>query len=328
MRNDTKLAIVVAVVSVGLAIWYLRPGNTSNRPVNPTADQTDDGSQPTSPAPSALTKTDQKSESTRLTNKPNTQQSGTAGSPSAVAVRDNAPRLSRPTPEVSAKPESDGPLGKALESGDATNPTRALVKEQTNVGTVSAKTTDIVAATTRPASAESIQTVTEGSVAKKAVVAKPKLRTHTVAKGDNLWNIAAKYLGDGKRYRDIVKVNPNMNPNRINVGDKIIIPAVAKTAYVSTTPSATAGTKTTSATIASAKEIPATASLKPAPIPAERAYKVKAGEGWYSLAQRLMGDGNRWPELYELNKGRTPRNKDLLPTGTVIELPKGVKDKQ
>jgi hypothetical protein len=35
----------------------------------------------------------------------------------------------------------------------------------------------------------------------------PKAKTHTVVKGDSLWAIAQKYLGNGNRYPDIYKLN-------------------------------------------------------------------------------------------------------------------------
>jgi nucleoid-associated protein YgaU len=57
-------------------------------------------------------------------------------------------------------------------------------------------------------------------------------------------------------------------------------------------------------------------------VPKDRAYTVKEGEGWSALAERYLGEGSRWPELYELNRERIPRNPNILPAGTVIELPK------
>ncbi len=68
----------------------------------------------------------------------------------------------------------------------------------------------------------------------------------------------------------------------------------------------------------------------PAPPPAPpaiakgREYRVQPGEGWFDLAQRFLGDGRRWPELYELNRERVARNPSQLRSGTVIELPPGV----
>lgn len=49
--------------------------------------------------------------------------------------------------------------------------------------------------------------------------------SYTVVKGDTLWGIAKKYLGDGAKYPEIVKANPQIkNPNLIIVGQVIRIP--------------------------------------------------------------------------------------------------------
>jgi len=63
-------------------------------------------------------------------------------------------------------------------------------------------------------------------------------------------------------------------------------------------------------------------------VPKDRAYMVEPDEGWIVLARRFLGDGNRWPELFELNRERVPNNPNKLPVGTVIELPKSVKVKK
>ncbi len=54
----------------------------------------------------------------------------------------------------------------------------------------------------------------------------PEAKTHTVVKGDCLWNIAKKYLGDGSRYNEIFELNKDIvsNPNRIYPGQTLILP--------------------------------------------------------------------------------------------------------
>lgn len=47
--------------------------------------------------------------------------------------------------------------------------------------------------------------------------------TYTVQKGDNLWNIAAKLLGDGSRYKEIMKLN-NLNNDKIYPNQKLKVP--------------------------------------------------------------------------------------------------------
>ncbi|MCT8975074.1 SAM-dependent chlorinase/fluorinase [Clostridium sp. CX1] len=53
-----------------------------------------------------------------------------------------------------------------------------------------------------------------------------KVVTYTVVKGDTLWSIAKKNLGDGKRYIEIRKLNENAvkNDNIIYVGQKLVLP--------------------------------------------------------------------------------------------------------
>jgi len=46
-------------------------------------------------------------------------------------------------------------------------------------------------------------------------------KTHTVVKGDTLWAIAKKYLGDGSKSAELAKINNISNPNVIQVGQVI-----------------------------------------------------------------------------------------------------------
>ena len=46
-------------------------------------------------------------------------------------------------------------------------------------------------------------------------------KTHTVVKGDTLWAIAKKYLGDGAKYTELAKLNNMSNPNIIKAGQVI-----------------------------------------------------------------------------------------------------------
>ena len=57
------------------------------------------------------------------------------------------------------------------------------------------------------------------------------IKTHTVVKGDCLWNIAKKYYGDGSKYTAIVDANSDKitNPNSISVGLVLVIPNASAT---------------------------------------------------------------------------------------------------
>ena len=55
----------------------------------------------------------------------------------------------------------------------------------------------------------------------------PKLKTYTVKRGDTLWAIAKKYLGNGNRYTEIYNLNKNKisNPNLIYPGQVLTLPS-------------------------------------------------------------------------------------------------------
>lgn len=52
----------------------------------------------------------------------------------------------------------------------------------------------------------------------------PAPRTHTVQKGDTLWSLARIYLGDPKRWKEIVEANPGLKPEALPIGKTIVIP--------------------------------------------------------------------------------------------------------
>lgn len=62
----------------------------------------------------------------------------------------------------------------------------------------------------------------------RAAATAPKATTYTVKKGDTLWAISKKYLGNGAKYNLIFNANKGKikNPNLIYVGQVLTIPAV------------------------------------------------------------------------------------------------------
>lgn len=52
-------------------------------------------------------------------------------------------------------------------------------------------------------------------------VSKPTPKSHKVVKGDTLWAICKKYLGNGNKYPEIAKLNGIKNPNLIYPGQVI-----------------------------------------------------------------------------------------------------------
>jgi nucleoid-associated protein YgaU len=62
--------------------------------------------------------------------------------------------------------------------------------------------------------------------------------TVRVRSGDSLWKIAARALGNGERWKEIAALNPRINPDRLAVGQEIVLPRGAQAARIvnNTTP--------------------------------------------------------------------------------------------
>lgn len=76
-------------------------------------------------------------------------------------------------------------------------------------------------ATDAPAPAEAPAPAPEAAPAPPA----PAAQTHTVEGGDTLWAIAERFYGDGNQYQRIADANGIPNPDLINVGQVLTIPA-------------------------------------------------------------------------------------------------------
>jgi LysM repeat protein len=50
---------------------------------------------------------------------------------------------------------------------------------------------------------------------------------HEVRRGDTLWGIAERELGDGHRYRELLRANPGIDPERLMPGQRVQLPQAA-----------------------------------------------------------------------------------------------------
>ena len=51
-----------------------------------------------------------------------------------------------------------------------------------------------------------------------------KRKLYTVQGGDTLSEISMRELGTSKRWQEIVKLNPGIDPNRLKVGSRLVLP--------------------------------------------------------------------------------------------------------
>lgn len=53
----------------------------------------------------------------------------------------------------------------------------------------------------------------------------PGSQTYVVKRGDTLWSISQRLLGDGQRWREIVEMNAGLVPEDMRIGQTLRIPA-------------------------------------------------------------------------------------------------------
>lgn len=104
--------------------------------------------------------------------------------------------------------------------------------------------------------------------ASESTTATSGYETYTVKKGDTLWGISTKYLGDGSRYKEIMTLN-SLTSTTIHTGLVLMIPGTNKAAS-----SAASTTKT---------------------------YTVKKGDSLWKIATSLLGNGARYKEIMSLS---------------------------
>jgi hypothetical protein len=137
----------------------------------------------------------------------------------------------------------------------------------------------------------------------KTSKASAKTRTHVVSDGESFAVLADHYYGSQKYTWVLVEANPEVDPRRMRLGAKLVIPK---------RPGAEPKVASKARSAASTKK----------PSSSSKSYTVASGDTFYGIASRMLGDGSRWPELYELNKTTVGGNPDRLKLGMVLQLPK------
>lgn len=126
-------------------------------------------------------------------------------------------------------------------------------------------------------------------------------RTYEIKSGDTFSEIAQRELGSTKFTNALVEANPKVDPTRMIVGTKLVLPSVegAKAGSASTPTAARTSTKST---------------------PAAGQYRVLEGESLWTIAERTLGSGERYKDILAANPGLSA---DRLKAGQLIQLPSG-----
>lgn len=136
-----------------------------------------------------------------------------------------------------------------------------------------------------PATATSIATPTSADAA--AAHRAPAARVHLVRPGDDLWSLAEQYYGEGRQWRRIAEANPEVltgGPDRLEVGWKLRVPDDASSS------------------------------------PTGASVRVQRGDTLSTIADRELGDAERWPKIYRANRTQLD-DPDQLSPGARLVLP-------
>ncbi len=145
-----------------------------------------------------------------------------------------------------------------------------------------------------------------------------QFKTHTVQKGETLFQIAGKYYGTGHVWRDLARYNNVSNKDgSVRVGSRLKIPSKDVLLGKAAPGTQTAGRDATPA-VPAAKSTPGHRQEVVKPEIKLATYTVKKGETLGEISQKVLGSSKRWEELAEFNK---LQDEDSIAAGTVLKLP-------
>ncbi|MEV0604628.1 LysM peptidoglycan-binding domain-containing protein [Streptomyces sp. NPDC050315] len=141
--------------------------------------------------------------------------------------------------------------------------------------------------------------------------------THTVTSPrETLWDLAETYLGSGQRWKDIAALNEGISGDTaLQPGTVLTLPADARPAPATTTSTDGASPTGASATGGHGEQV------------AEKTYTVESGDTLYGIAEDQLGDGGKYGQIFEANRGEalpgggTFTDPDLILPGQRLDLP-------
>jgi nucleoid-associated protein YgaU len=160
-----------------------------------------------------------------------------------------------------------------------------------------------------------------GSAASRAPSSAPG--THVVAKGETLGDISKQHLGSTQRWKDLLAMNPGVDPKKLQVGQVLRVsgaPPVAKSTPAGDGAAALQPAAAQPAVLPPTVVTPLASKPAAATKDAVRSYTVAKGDTLGEIAQRTLGSAQRADDLYRANTD-VLKSKDDLAIGQVLRIP-------
>ncbi|MGW6404479.1 LysM peptidoglycan-binding domain-containing protein [Streptomyces sp. NPDC055134] len=145
----------------------------------------------------------------------------------------------------------------------------------------------------------------------------PAKEHHVTDEGVVAYDVAEERLGDGLRWRDIARLNPELHitgpSSSLSAGTTLTLPADATPAV----PSASGAGSGLQAQLASSSR---TASEDASEQGSESTYTVRPGDTLWAISEDQQGDPTRYPEIVEANPD-VIKNPNLIHPGDHLAIP-------
>ena len=329
MGKELKIGAILGLFVVGLGSWfyYSRSSGDEARPIplnrslSATTDREPDTAKPpgadrtAGKQPQRKATVPRRSASKAARKTPPTANRQVAAKPPTPKARRNAkkppqavtrrkPSATRPQPtgarKTAKKPTLAARKGQTPKDSGALLASTAIPKDDTPKSGGVRPVNRGVANNTVPRAPTHERSAGTLKPAKQPVNAKPVAK-YAVVSGDSFARIAQKKYGSQKHTSFLIEANPQVkNPDRLKIGQVLNVPPLPDTNDAA----GVAANRTTRARNAN-----------------ERTYVVKENDNFFDIALAQLGDGGRWPEIYERNKDQIGTDPMNLKPGQVLRLP-------
>ena len=334
MRKDVKFGMALSLVAVVVAGWYFTRDESQEESIPLAADAVFDAeggaSVPdalvTSPEPlqrvaggeepTAERQSPPQAVSAAVPESPTASQTvasqATVASQVAVAekVSGDAPQgvllaadRSVFDKDADSPVTEDGEAPPFLDLAKALGVNQTVQEEPTDLGGAGPATSEMgIGAATKTSRSPAITRTARSADPKPGGEA---IEIYKVQPGDSFAVLAEVYYGSQRYTQFLMDANPRIvQPEDLRVGMLIRIPPLSESL------------------VRASKRVAVKAKAKAKPKAGERFYVVKKNDSFYRIAQRELGSGARWRELFEMNKSLVDGDSNGLRPGMKLRLPK------